>query len=282
MAIRSDALQEFLDSLKENFAAAKSDPAVSTVIDVLFADLSRPAPAGLQHPRRLPACRHLPDAIDLGKSASPELAACARLQGDRAIARMAGPRLGRTLRQRQLARRPRQCDDCRFGVRARDPRRPRHRRVAARAKGALSGPQPPSRRGLPLADARPFSARRFGLDGVGSRRDAAQRTAHQARHGLGRSAPFGVLVPVDRVTDRGKGAVGQISVVPKSERGSFKVCSLALAMYAFPHRSVRPPGRPRRGPREIPRLSRPSANARLRSSQWSVRHDASVAQGRQD
>ena len=78
MAIRSDALQEFLDSLKENFAAAKSDPAVSTVIDVLFADLSRPAPAGLQHPRRLPACRHLPDAIDLGKSASPELARLAR------------------------------------------------------------------------------------------------------------------------------------------------------------------------------------------------------------
>ena len=72
------ALQEFLDSLKENFAAAKSDPTVSSVVDVLFADLSRPAPAGSQHPRRLSACRHLPDAIDLAKSASPELARLAR------------------------------------------------------------------------------------------------------------------------------------------------------------------------------------------------------------
>jgi quercetin dioxygenase-like cupin family protein len=79
MAIRSDALQEFLDRLRENFAAAKSDPTVSSVVDVLFADLLRPAPAAPQRPRRLPACRHLPDAIDLAKSASPELArlACA-------------------------------------------------------------------------------------------------------------------------------------------------------------------------------------------------------------
>ena len=45
-----------------------------------------------------------------------------RLRGSRAFARMDGPRLGRTLRQRQLARRPRQCDDYRFSVRARDPR----------------------------------------------------------------------------------------------------------------------------------------------------------------
>jgi quercetin dioxygenase-like cupin family protein len=78
MAIRSDALQEFLDSLKENFRAAKSDPTVSSVVDVLFADLSRPARVGTQHPLRLPACRHLPDAINLAKSTSPELARLAR------------------------------------------------------------------------------------------------------------------------------------------------------------------------------------------------------------
>jgi quercetin dioxygenase-like cupin family protein len=74
MTIRSAALQKFLDSLKENFATAKSDPTVSSVVDVLFADLSRPAQAGSQPPRRLPACRHLPDAINLAKSGSPELA----------------------------------------------------------------------------------------------------------------------------------------------------------------------------------------------------------------
>lgn len=74
MTIRSDALQEFLDSLKENFAAAKFDAAVRSVIDVLFADLARPAPAGSHHPRRLPTCQHLPDAINLAKSASSELA----------------------------------------------------------------------------------------------------------------------------------------------------------------------------------------------------------------
>ena len=74
MTIRSAALQEFLDSLKENFAAAKSDPTVSSVVDVLFADLLRPAQAGSQPPRRLPACRYLPDAINLAKSRSSELA----------------------------------------------------------------------------------------------------------------------------------------------------------------------------------------------------------------
>ena len=74
MTLRSAALQEFLDSLKESFAAAKFDPPVSSVVDVLFADLSRPAQAGSQPPRRLPACRHLPDAINLAKSGSPELA----------------------------------------------------------------------------------------------------------------------------------------------------------------------------------------------------------------
>jgi quercetin dioxygenase-like cupin family protein len=78
MAIRSNALQEFLDSLKENFAAAESDSRVSPAVDALFASLSRPAPAGLEHPRRLPACQHLPDAINLAKSASPELARLAR------------------------------------------------------------------------------------------------------------------------------------------------------------------------------------------------------------
>jgi hypothetical protein len=73
MTIRNDALQKFLDCLKENFAAAKSDSTVSSVVDVLFADLSRPAQAGSQSPCRLPACRHLPDAINLAKSGSPEL-----------------------------------------------------------------------------------------------------------------------------------------------------------------------------------------------------------------
>jgi hypothetical protein len=74
MAIRSGALQEFLDRLKENFAVAKSDRKVSSAVDVLFAGLSRPASAGSQHPCRLPACRHFPDAISLAKSVSLELA----------------------------------------------------------------------------------------------------------------------------------------------------------------------------------------------------------------
>jgi quercetin dioxygenase-like cupin family protein len=74
MTTRSDPLQEFLDSLKENFAAAKLDAATRSMIDVLFADLARPAPEGSHHLRRLPTCRHLPDAINLAKSASPELA----------------------------------------------------------------------------------------------------------------------------------------------------------------------------------------------------------------
>jgi quercetin dioxygenase-like cupin family protein len=78
MAIRSDALQEFVDSLKENFRAANSDPTVSSMVDVLFADLSRPALVRPQHPLRLPACRHLPDAINLAKSTSPQLARLAR------------------------------------------------------------------------------------------------------------------------------------------------------------------------------------------------------------
>jgi hypothetical protein len=78
MAIRSDALQEFLDSLEENFAAAKSDRTVSSVVDVLFAGLSLPAPAGPERPHRLPICRHLPVAISLAKSASPELSRLAR------------------------------------------------------------------------------------------------------------------------------------------------------------------------------------------------------------
>jgi hypothetical protein len=73
MTIRSDALQKFLDCLKENFATAKSDPTVSSMVDVLFADLSRPGQAGSQSPCRLPACRHLPEAINLAKSGSPEL-----------------------------------------------------------------------------------------------------------------------------------------------------------------------------------------------------------------
>ena len=76
----------------------------------------------------------------------------------------------------------------------------------------------PSRRGLPLADAGPFSARAFGLDGVGSRRDAARRTARQARHGLGRWASFGALAPVDAVIDPRRGlTIGGLSIDELSE-----------------------------------------------------------------
>ena len=180
MAIRSNALQEFLDSLKENFAAAKSDSTVSSAVDALFANLSRPAPAGQEHPRRLPACQHLPDAINLAKSASPELARLARAfeaiepslawmvrasGGPFASANWPEGHANATIIGSASALEIR--DDIAIGASLLAPnvRYPDHSHR--------------SRRGLPLADAGPFSARaiRIGWPWLQARRCTTNRAS---------------------------------------------------------------------------------------------------------
>jgi quercetin dioxygenase-like cupin family protein len=73
MAPRSEALQEFLESLKVNFAAAKCEPNVSCVVEALFAAIAQPAPAGFAPPSRLPVCRWLNTALTIARSSSPTL-----------------------------------------------------------------------------------------------------------------------------------------------------------------------------------------------------------------
>jgi hypothetical protein len=74
MATRTQELQAFLNSLEENFAAAGGEPEVAAVVGKLFNVLKRPAPTDSPAPIRLPVCRCLPEALNLGKSRSPQLA----------------------------------------------------------------------------------------------------------------------------------------------------------------------------------------------------------------
>ena len=74
MASRSEALQEFLESLEASFATAKCEPSVSSVVEAVFAAVARPAPAGSASPSRLPVCRWLSIALAIARSSSPTLA----------------------------------------------------------------------------------------------------------------------------------------------------------------------------------------------------------------
>jgi hypothetical protein len=158
MAMRGDALQES----KENFAAAKSEATVSLVVDVVFAELSRPAPAGDRSIHRLPVCRHL------AKATSPKLA---RLG---ALSRRSSPRShGCSGPRADLSPAP-------IGPKATPIEARNDIAIGASCLRQMCGiPTTVTRpKSLSLIDAKAFSARQLGLDGVGSREDATQRTAH--------------------------------------------------------------------------------------------------------
>ena len=74
MASRSRSMQDFLDSLREAFAAANCEPAVSKTVATLFAALEQPAPEGGPPSSRLPVCQHVPAALRIARSSSPQLA----------------------------------------------------------------------------------------------------------------------------------------------------------------------------------------------------------------
>jgi hypothetical protein len=74
MAIRSQQLQAFLDSLEVGFAGARGEPEVAAAADKLFAALRRAGAPGSPDPVGLPVCRHLPAALNVARSSSPQLA----------------------------------------------------------------------------------------------------------------------------------------------------------------------------------------------------------------
>jgi quercetin dioxygenase-like cupin family protein len=74
MTVRSEALQDFLSSLQGAFMASRCEPEVSTVVEKIFTALEHCAIAGTAQPHQLAVCSHLPDAIGIARSASPQLA----------------------------------------------------------------------------------------------------------------------------------------------------------------------------------------------------------------
>lgn len=71
---RSLALQEFVDALTAAFSASEPGPVIRMFISTLFAALDSPAPRGTGEPAQLPVCSHLPFALQLARSASPQMA----------------------------------------------------------------------------------------------------------------------------------------------------------------------------------------------------------------
>jgi hypothetical protein len=74
MTPRNPTLQAFFDSLEAAFSTARCEPKVAAGVASLFAALAQPAPARFIPPRRLPVCGHLPTALSIAQSSSPQLA----------------------------------------------------------------------------------------------------------------------------------------------------------------------------------------------------------------
>lgn len=72
---RSLALQEFVDALTASFSASSElGPEVRIFLSTLFDALESPAPRGTVEPARLSVCNHLPFALQLARSTSPQMA----------------------------------------------------------------------------------------------------------------------------------------------------------------------------------------------------------------
>jgi quercetin dioxygenase-like cupin family protein len=74
MTHRHEQLQEFLESLNGAISVSDGGRDVSSVAKRLFAMLAHPAPPAAEKAARLPACRHLPAALQSAQSGSPQLA----------------------------------------------------------------------------------------------------------------------------------------------------------------------------------------------------------------
>lgn len=67
-------LQDFLDSLREELKIAKAGPEARHCVDKVFAALDHASASGQNQPGRLPACAHLPAALDAARMGGDSLA----------------------------------------------------------------------------------------------------------------------------------------------------------------------------------------------------------------
>ncbi|WP_119389728.1 dimethylsulfonioproprionate lyase family protein [Taklimakanibacter lacteus] len=74
MTERSKVLQDFLDSVHDVLKSAKAGPEAGKCIARVFDALERPSSPGRNQPTRLPACTHLPVALETARSGGPSLA----------------------------------------------------------------------------------------------------------------------------------------------------------------------------------------------------------------